>query len=43
MIETVDGTLTDWKIYQLIDLNDITFKTSTQFICRGNVESLLKR
>ncbi len=43
MIETVDGTLTDWKIYQLIDLNDITFKTSTQFICRGNVESLFKK
>lgn len=42
-IETAGGTLTDWKIYKLVTLADITFKTSTQFICRGNKESSFKK
>jgi hypothetical protein len=42
-IETVGGTLTDWKIYKLLALADLTFKTSTQFICRGDKESLFKK
>jgi len=41
-IETAGGTLTDWKIYKLVNLADIIFKTDTQFICRGNKESLFK-
>jgi hypothetical protein len=42
-IETASGTLTDWKIYKLVDLDDITFKTDTQFICRGDKESVFKK
>jgi hypothetical protein len=42
-IETAGGTLTDWKIYKLLVLADITFKTDTQFICRGNHESDFKK
>ena len=42
-IETASGTLTDWKIYKLLALTDITFKTSSQFICRGDKESSFKK
>ena len=36
-------TLTDWKIYKLLVLTDIIFKTSSQFICRGDKESVFKK
>ncbi len=42
-IETAGGTLTDWKIYKLLVLTDIIFKTSSQFICRGDKESVFKK
>jgi len=43
MIELPNGTLTDWKIYQLIDLAGIEFKTNKQFICEGDKTNLFKK